>query len=310
MTWRPSSTIDDINAALAPSISSLAVALLGEPTERCRGGKWRWGSKGSLAVETDGPKRGVWHDHEAGIGGDPLGLIAHARRCPMAEAIQWARQWSSDSRPVAAAYRAAPAACVSRDTVPAARRCWEEARPAAGSLVEAYLGSRGLTLPPGAPLRFHPACPRGGDRLPALVALMTDPATAEPCGVHRTFLRADGSGKADGTAKMMLGNVGVIRLVPDTAVTIGLGLAEGIETSLAVMQGFGWSPVWAATSAGAIAGFPILPGIEALTIFADADAAGERAAQGCAGRWMEAGREVTILRPPAGDFDDLAREAA
>ena len=34
--------------------------------------------------------------------------------------------------------------------------------------------------------------------------------------------------------------------------TAGLGLAEGIETALAVMQRAGWSPVWAATSAGAM----------------------------------------------------------
>jgi len=41
-------------------------------------------------------------------------------------------------------------------------------------------------------------------------------------------------------------------VVPDEGVTAGLGLAEGIETALAVMQRAGWSPVWAATSAGAM----------------------------------------------------------
>jgi hypothetical protein len=178
--------------------------------------------------------------------------------------------------------------------------------------VERYLASRGLSLPLDAPLRFHPACPRNKERLPAMIALMTDPATGEPVGVHRTFLRPDGSGKADGQAKMMLGGAGVIRLVPDDEVTIGLGLAEGIETALAVMQGAGWRPVWACGSAGAIATFPILGGIECLTIFADADenGVGANAAQACATRWSDAGREVAVHTPAAGDWADVFRSAA
>jgi hypothetical protein len=140
---------------------------------------------------------------------------------------------------------------------------------------------------------------------------MTDPASNEPCGAHMTYLSADGGGKAEGERKkIMLGRVGVIRLVPDAEVTLGLGLAEGIETALAVTQRFGWSPVWAATSAGAIRAFPRLAGIEALTIFADQDAAGMAAAEVCAARWRDAGAEARICVPPAGDFNDLARETA
>ena len=182
--------------------------------------------------------------------------------------------------------------------------------PAVGTPAEAYLASRGLVLPSDAPLRFHPSCPRGPERLPALVALMTDPATAEPCGVHRTFLRGDGNGKAEGQAKMMAGNAGVIRLVPDEDVTLGLGIAEGIETALAVMQRTGWRPVWAATSAGAMRRFPVLPGIEALTIFADTGEAGIGAATECAERWTAAEREARILAPPRDDWDDVTRGAA
>jgi hypothetical protein len=144
-----------------------------------------------------------------------------------------------------------------------------------------------------------------------MIALMTDPVTNEPVGIHRTYLRADGNGKADVTpAKMMLGGAGIIRLVPDEHVMAGLGIAEGIETALSVMQGFGWRPVWAAASAGGIASFPTLAGIASLTIFADADPTGAKAADACAASWADAGREVRIMAPPAGDFDDLAREIA
>jgi hypothetical protein len=192
----------------------------------------------------------------------------------------------------------------------AARRIWSEAVPAAGTAAERYLLGRALMLPSDAPIRFHPACPRGADRHPAMMALMTDPITAAPCGVHRTFLQPDGGGKAPGNkTKMMLGTAGVIRLVPDAEVTVGLGLAEGIETSLAVMQRTGWRPVWAATSAGAIARFPVLAGVEALTIFADADGPGVTAARTCCQRWADAGREPRLLAPPMGDWDDTLHPA-
>jgi hypothetical protein len=68
-------------------------------------------------------------------------------------------------------------------------------------------------------------------------------------------------------------------------VTLGLGVCEGLETGLAIMQRLDWRPVWTATCAGAIATFPVLPGIESLTIFADCDSAGMRAAETCARRW-------------------------
>jgi hypothetical protein len=211
----------------------------------------------------------------------------------------------------------APAAPAAREpepkkTLPMARAIWREAIPATGTIVEAYLAGRGLALPRSAPLRFHPACARQDERLPAMIALMTDPATAEPVGVHRTFLAADGSGKALGQAKMMLGGGGVIRLAPDEDVMTGLGITEGIENALAIMSR-GWSPVWAAGSAGAISTFPVLAGIESLTIFADADenGAGIKAARACGTRWAAVGRQVDVHYPPAGtDWNDVTLRSA
>lgn len=269
---------------LAGHIETLARELTAsEPTSRGRA-EIRFRRKGSLAIATAGTKRGRWHDHEAGAGGDALGLVAHLRGVPMRDAYGWALAWlglgaASGRRPEPQRPVQLPAPPrAARDTADLARRIWREGIPAAGTLAESYLASRGLAVPEGAPLRFHPACPRGAERLPAMLALMTTPETAEPCGVHRTFIRADGSGKAEGQAKMMAGAAGVIRLVPSEDVTLGLGLAEGIETALAVMQRTGWRPVWAASSSGAIGRFPALPGLEALTIFADTGAAGVGAA--------------------------------
>ena len=121
---------------------------------------------------------------------------------------------------------------------------------------------------------------------------MTDPLTGEPCGVHRTFLNPDGTKRE----RKMLGRQGVIRLSPDEEVTLGLGLTEGVEDGLAVLLS-GWAPVWCATSAGAIERFPVLSGIDCLTIHADYDNAGINAAQICVDRWIAADRDAFISYP-------------
>ena len=100
---------------------------------------------------------------------------------------------------------------------------------------------------------------------------------------------------------MMLGPVGgcAVKLDADDMVEQGLGVCEGIETGLRVCIRLHWRPVWCLGSAGAIGKFAPLPGIEALTIFADNDASatGQDAAKQCAQVWRAAGCEVTIRTP-------------
>jgi putative DNA primase/helicase len=192
------------------------------------------------------------------------------------------------------------------------------------NVLDAYLAGRGIHRPADVlradVLRYHDACPfrlKDGStvRLPAMVAIMVDIVSNEPCGVHRTALKPDGSGKADmpdGTSpKKMLGRAkgAVVKLSVDEVVHDGLGIAEGIEDALSVMCA-GWRPVWAALTAGGIARFPVLDGIECLTIFGDADPTGLAAAQECQARWRAAGRECPIVLPPHGATDWNAWRAA
>src|SRR5207253_852128 len=104
----------------------------------------------------------------------------------------------------------------------------------------------------------------------------------------------------------------VVKLDSDDAVTFGVTIGEGIETCLAARQ-IGFRPIWAVGSAGAIATFPVLPGVDALTILAEADdrGANARAVEACAARWHAAGREVLLVTPLfGGDVNDALRAIA
>jgi putative DNA primase/helicase len=179
---------------------------------------------------------------------------------------------------------------------------WDEGASADGTIVETYLASRKcLLLPISSALRFHPKCPWGGTRrVPAMIALMRDIVTGEPTGIHRTALEDDGSAKRslppDTPTKMMMGRCkrAAVMLSPSSHY---LGIAEGIETALSAQRRFG-TPVWACLSAGGIAGFPAINGLNHLTIFADHDAVGIKAAKTCAARYKDRSMNGEIKYPP------------
>jgi hypothetical protein len=150
---------------------------------------------------------------------------------------------------------------------------------------------------------------------PRMVGIITDAITNRPISLHFTALAQNGSGKApiERPKRLLAGHRkagGVIRITPDDSVTYGLGVAEGIETSLAVLAG-GWAPIWATVDAGNMACFPVLHGIESLAVWADNDesSTGQKSADECATRWRNTGREAVIMLPPAvgQDWNDLAR---
>jgi putative DNA primase/helicase len=309
-----------LKSRLADRAEALVVGLLGEPTRKRRR-EWRWGRRGSLSYDF---QRHLWRSFETEEGGDALDLIRFANPgWDLRQALDWARAWVGDGvgdrvgdRPTAAA-RPAPRRHPRREaarTADLALGVWREARPAAGTIVETYLERRGLRLPEHSDevLRFHPACPRGADRLPAMLGLMRDIAGDRPAGVHRTFLSADGHAKAAVEPnKMMLGAArgAVLKLTPDEDVTSGLAITEGIEDGLAVLND-GWAPVWVCLSAGTMMRFPVLGGVEALSIFCDNDAPGANAAEGCVARWQEAGREACVVEPPHHHKDFAAKAEA
>jgi putative DNA primase/helicase len=192
-----------------------------------------------------------------------------------------------------------------------ARKIWRDAVDIRGTLAEKYLKSRGFSLDGEdwhRVLRFHPECPFGADRAPAMISLMRDFFTDEPRCIQRTHLTADGV-KIE---RQMLGpsKCAAIKIDPDSDVTMGLCIGEGLETCLSGRI-MGLRPVWALGSAGAIANFPLLPGIGGLHIFLENDEANKKAAKICSDRWLDADRTVLIVEPLTGnDLNDELREVA
>jgi putative DNA primase/helicase len=290
------SDIDDVVRALALRAEAVAISLLGAPSSTSQRALY-WGSRGSFCLCRVGHKRGLWIYRETDDGGNLLQLIARVHGVSIGAAIRIAEaEFLAGYTPlVAKDYTPHPAVTRTEPDDDAeariafARRMSSEAKTIRGTLAEIYFAVvRGLDvqrLDVDHALRWHA-------RARAVIGLMTHAITGEPVGVHRTFLNPDGTKRE----RKMLGRQGVIRLSPDDAVTTSLAITEGVEDALAVLLS-GWAPVWAATSSGAIARFPVLPGIETLTIFADADDAGLRAAETCRDRWRDAGREAVIVVP-------------
>ena len=93
--------------------------------------------------------------------------------------------------------------------------------------------------------------------------------------------------------------------------SIGLHVGEGVETCLAARQ-LGLRPAWALGSLSQIANFPVLAGIESLTLLQENDGGGSaEACEKCALRWDAAGREVILNTSTVGkDLNDALRSQA
>ncbi|MCJ2086378.1 toprim domain-containing protein [Methylobacterium sp. E-005] len=193
-----------------------------------------------------------------------------------------------------------------------AAEIWRGTRDPRGSVVDAYLRSRGLALLDGAheTLRYHPACPWGlNETVPAMVAPLRDIATGELRGVHRTALGQDG--RKMGRRMLGIAAGSAIMFDPIAGADGFLIVGEGIETVLTARQHLGLRPAWALGSAGGIASLPPLPGVHNLVVLGenDANGASEKAFNSVGIRWHDAGRNAEIIRPPANckDLNDTVR---
>jgi hypothetical protein len=254
------------------------------------------------------PRKGVWNCRGCQRGGGAIELVRHLEGCSYQDALDIlavpCTRGADHLRRHVDRQRHADHA--QYDNVLAAQRIWKASSPLGPEAI-AYFDQRGIDIdavPDHGGLRFHPNCPWESGSKPCVVARYTMAIGNEPRGIWRRPI--------DGGKPKALGPTSgcVIRLWPDDAVEGSLVIAEGIETTLAAAtriehRGTLLQPAWAAGSASNMASFPVLSGVEALTLLIDNDAndAGQRAGEECCSRWQVAGAEVTLLTPTILDAD-------
>jgi putative DNA primase/helicase len=192
------------------------------------------------------------------------------------------------------------------------RKIMKESKPVssfAGGIVRKYLKSRGLKA--SALLREHPGLPYyDGNKVlgvyPAMIALVeTGTALAS---LHVTYLTPDGHKAPVPSPKKLLTprcdmTGASIRLTKPYPV---LGIAEGVETALAVIALYS-KPCWAAATAGMLEKFVPPEGTTSIIIYADNDASftGQKSAYTLAQTLTQKGFGVTVVMPRLiGDFAD------
>ena len=186
---------------------------------------------------------------------------------------------------------------------------WRRCVPAEGTPVEAYLRSRGITIPVPVSIRYLPDARHKGTNLilPAMIGGVQD-LDGRVVAIHRTYLRYDGTGKAGvREPKMSLGPVagGAVRLA---LAGRELAICEGIESALSFQQATGIA-TWAALSVPGVCSLILPTEISAVVLGPDGDDPGDEAAVEAAKRFVQEGRKARIARPPRGmDWNDVLRQ--
>lgn len=172
-----------------------------------------------------------------------------------------------------------------------------------GDLVHKYLATRGVDelIYPEA-LRFAPSLRDGeGGTRPAMVAMVGVHGEDKFCSMHRTFLKPDGTGKAEMAAprKLMPGPLPDGACVMLSEYTGGpLGIAEGIETAMSASALYEM-PVWSAINSTILAKWLPPEGCEEVAVFGDNDPkyGGQAAAWALAHKLAVKGLHVTVHIP-------------
>jgi hypothetical protein len=289
-------------------IARRGIKLTGRGADRC-GPCQVCGGTDRFSINT---RKQLFNCRSCGRGGDVIAMVQHLDQCGFQTAIQ-TLVGNETNRPIMPV-RPVQAVVPVDDNMARALRLWDDASPIHGTPAEKYLVEQreGLEPPEGDDvLRFHGCCPFGDTTYPCLLGLWRDIRTNAPKAIIRTALGPGGMK----IKRLSLGPTGgcAIKLDPDENVEYGLIIGEGLETCLRARQ-LGFKPCWSVGSAGAIRSFPVLNGIETLTIMVDHDEqdkngrrAGQEAALACARRWHGAGKEVHrhIPRRSGTDFADI-----
>jgi phage/plasmid primase-like uncharacterized protein len=283
------------------------------------------GGRDRFSINT---RKEIFNCRGCGVGGDAIDLVRHVNDCSYGEALVFLGR--DDFQPPKRAPAEEPKppeddafvrgkiAAIVRDLVPLrgtpgeaylreTRRIKVDAIADALERVDAIGWHSSVFFNQPDPTK--PLHDLHGRSFGAIIAVMTHPVTAEPTGaISRTYVTADLQKLTK--AKTLGAPRGIIRLDEDASVTYGLGIGEGIETTLSVMAR-GFRPCWSTGDKALMAAFPALSVIQRLTLFADhdRDGGGLKAAQEAQARWLAAGRKARVrMTPELGDLNDLRED--
>ena len=269
-------SVGAVREALDARADELFRAAFGEPV-RPGAGEWRAKGNESVSMQMRGTRRGLWHDHKAGEGGDLLDLVARSM-CGLssarvdfprvlAEAARWAgvggdavddawrvRQETRERAAEAEAEREA------RRRLELVRRMAGAALPVAGSAAGRYLVRRGVTDLPENGIAYLPPVQGGGvmhAREAALVVWATD-GDGRIMGGQRILVDADGRPAAQDVRKPSFGAMaGAPARFPARDGTDGpLVIAEGPESALSIRMATGLE-TWAVFGVSGWKGAPV-----------------------------------------------------
>lgn len=273
------------------------------------GGKW-YGCYGIAACPVCQPE-GRKDQNALTISLGRKGILLHCKKSNCSKQALDAAiglEWRFAERPFQADYPKPAAQHTKKNDY--ARKIWDEGQSLAGSVAETYLrDARGVTAALPASLRYHPAAWHGPLRrsFPAMISLVEG---GDGFSINRTFLRCDGSGKADIPKELQKMRLGSSKggHVPIANGSGPLVVAEGIETALSLPEllSAADATVWATLSASLMRSLalPSVPG--QLIIAADGDPEGRASAHKLAVRARSLGWGVETKAAPEGlDWNDV-----
>lgn len=243
-----------IDAHIKSKTTEILLSLFGEPNQKLSSeNNWRYGHKGSLSVQTQGDKAGLWHSFESGESGNLLQLIQKETGYQFKDVISLAKRLSGEVNfnqmhpPVSSQSKKIIPELINPDAQDKIDRIVKDLKPMHGTVVEKYLREvRKIDdLSNIKDIYYHNAMYDSSStsqikNKPAMVVVGRDGNQKIVC-LQATFLDPKTGQKASDTEikkrsfGKVSGNPAIIQDAEQREKAISF-IAEGVETALSVKQ--------------------------------------------------------------------------